>query len=156
MFKEMRRKEKQLGDEAVLRILKDGEYGVLGTAGEDGYPYTTPLNYVFEDNNIYLHCAREGRKIDNINFNNKVSFCVVGRAKVLPDKFSTAYESAIAFGKASFIEGADKKGIMIKFVEKYSADYKPEGLNTIEKAINKVQIIKISVERITGKGNKEN
>ncbi|WP_078060533.1 pyridoxamine 5'-phosphate oxidase family protein [Desulfotomaculum copahuensis] len=151
----MRRKEKQMNDQAVLRILRDGEYGVLGTAGEDGCPYTTPLNYVFEDNCIYLHCALEGRKIENINFNNKVSFCVVGRAKVLPAKFSTAYESAIAFGEASFVEGEDKKEILMKFIEKYSSGYKLEGLVAIEKAFSKVKIVKISVESITGKENRE-
>ena len=35
-------------------------------SGEDGYAYGVPLNYVYVDNSIYFHCAKEGHKLDNI------------------------------------------------------------------------------------------
>jgi len=43
-------------------------------------------------------------KLDNIEYNTKVSFCVVGKTKVLPDQFATDYESAVVFGVASEIK----------------------------------------------------
>ncbi len=49
---------------------------------------------------IYFHCAPEGHKLENLSGNNKVSFCVVGKTQVLPDKFATNYESVIVFGTA--------------------------------------------------------
>jgi len=86
-------------DEAdVIRLLEGQDYGVLSTASTDGYAYGVPLNYVYINNSIYFHCAVEGHKTDNITVNNKVSFCVVGEIEVLPDKFSTRYQSVIVFG----------------------------------------------------------
>ncbi len=74
MFKKMRRKEKELAKEEVVKILLEGEYGILATIGENNYPYTTPLNYVYHNNAIYLHGALEGHKIDNIKYKIKYLF----------------------------------------------------------------------------------
>ncbi|GAA0178813.1 hypothetical protein SH2C18_18010 [Clostridium sediminicola] len=98
MFLEMRRKEKQISLAESQEILKKGEYGVLSTISLNGYPYGTPLNYVYSDGCIYFHSAEDGQKIQNINHNCKVSFSVVGDVKLVPEKFSTKYESVIVFG----------------------------------------------------------
>lgn len=153
MFKEMRRKERQLEETKALNILHDGEYGVLGTVGENGYPYTVPLNYVLADRKIYLHCAAAGHKLDNLAFNSKVSFCVVGRYKIVPEKFTTEYESVIVFGRASLVEGDEKKEAMMKLVDKYAAAFRAEGEKTIDRVLSRVQVVKIEVDRITGKRN---
>ena len=52
---EMRRKDKLMAAAEVEDVLKDTEYGILGTYGENGYPYAVPVNYVYKDNKIYLH-----------------------------------------------------------------------------------------------------
>lgn len=153
MFKEIRNSKRELQKDDILRILNEGEYGVLGTVGENEYPYTIPLNYVYIDNTIYFHCATEGNKLDNIKFNDKVSFSVVGKTKLLPEKFSTIYESVIAFGKASIIvENEEKKKALIAIIDKYSPEFKKEGLQYIDRAIDKTNIIKITIEHITAKG----
>ncbi len=38
----MRRKDKQAGEEDILRILKENVYGVLSTSSEDGWPLRRP------------------------------------------------------------------------------------------------------------------
>lgn len=45
----MRRKDRQAGEEDILRILKENVYGVLSTISEDGWPYGVPVSYVYED-----------------------------------------------------------------------------------------------------------
>lgn len=152
MFRQMRNIKRQLKVEDVDRILKSGEFGVLGTVGEDGYPYAVPLSYVYSDGFIYFHCALEGHKLDNIKFNDKVSFCVVGETEVLPDKFSTKYESVIIFGKAYEINGPEKKNALVALIDKYSFDYKKEGNEYIENSYNNVRIFKIEIEHATAKG----
>lgn len=57
MFKKIGNAKRQLKDEDMVRILIRGEYGVLGTTGENEYSYTTPLNYVYPNNAIYFHGA---------------------------------------------------------------------------------------------------
>ena len=49
MFREMRRTKQVLAKEEVVEILKSCPTGILAVAGDDGYPYTVPLNYTYED-----------------------------------------------------------------------------------------------------------
>lgn len=151
MFKEMRKKDREVLGEDIEKILTNGEYGVLATVGENGYPYTVPLSYVYQDNSIYFHCAKEGHKLDNIEKNHKVSFCVVTDTEVLPGKFSTNYKSIIAFGEAKELTGVLKRDILFKFIEKYSQSFIEEGKRYIERAQDSAKIIEIEIEHITGK-----
>lgn len=154
MFREMRKKQREITEEESIEILNNGEYGILATIGENGYAYATPLSYVYYNNAIYFHCAVEGSKLDNIRYNEKVSFCVVGKTKVLADKFSTEYESAIVFGRASIVEKEAKIGILTAIIEKYSPDFKKEGLEYIERASGATSVVKIEIDRITGKARR--
>ena len=154
MHRSVRRKDRELDLEATTRLLTQGEYGFLATTGPDGQAYGVPLNYVFKNNCLYFHCALDGHKLDNIKANNKVSFCVVGKTRVLPDKFSTEYESAIAFGTTSEVEGEERHGILLSIIEKYSPDFMEEGKKAIAKYDNKTRIIKLSINHITGKARR--
>lgn len=155
MFREMRNKKRQLDDLYIAKILGDGEYGFLATVGENGYPYSVPLNYVYVDNSIYFHSATEGQKLDNIKFNDKVSFSVVGKTKVIPENFGTLYESVIVFGKASLVSGEEKRQALIGIMNKYSAGFENKGLQYIDRAIDMTKIVKIEIEHATAKGKLE-
>ncbi|MFL0269857.1 pyridoxamine 5'-phosphate oxidase family protein [Candidatus Clostridium radicumherbarum] len=154
MFKEMRKNNRQIGTEDIEKILESGEYGVLATIGENGYPYATPLSFVYYKEAIYFHCAIEGNKLDNIKANEKVSFCVVGKTKVLPDMFSTEYESVIIFGRAFLAKNDEKKEALIAIAQKYSPDFMAEGLQYIDRAIDSTCIVKIEIDKITGKARR--
>jgi uncharacterized protein len=154
MHKNVRRKDREIDLETATQLLAEGEYGVLSTADKDGQAYGVPLNYVFKNNCLYFHCALEGHKLENIRANNKVSFCVVGKTRVLPDKFSTEYESAIAFGTATEVQGEERHGALLSIVEKYSPDFIEEGNKAIAKYDDKTRIIKITINHITGKARK--
>jgi nitroimidazol reductase NimA-like FMN-containing flavoprotein (pyridoxamine 5'-phosphate oxidase superfamily) len=87
-MKHIRRKEREITTQEAIEILDSAEYGVLSTVGEDDQPYGVPICYVHKNGSIYFHCALGGHKLDNIRHNEKVSFCVVGKTKVLPEKFA--------------------------------------------------------------------
>jgi nitroimidazol reductase NimA-like FMN-containing flavoprotein (pyridoxamine 5'-phosphate oxidase superfamily) len=154
MPRNVRRKDRELSIELATKLLAEGEYGILSTVGMDGQAYGIPLNYVYKNNCLYFHCALEGHKLDNIRANNKVSFCVVGRARVLPEKFTTAYESGVAFGTASELQGSERHDALLSIVEKYSPDFMEEGKKLIAKYNDKTTIIKIAINHITGKARK--
>jgi len=154
MPRNVRRKDREISIEVATQLLTEGEYGFLATVGADGQAYGVPLNYVYKNNCLYFHCAPEGHKLDNIRANNKVSFCVVGRSRVLPDKFTTAYESAVAFGTASEVQGSEKVEALLNLLEKYSPDFMEEGKKTIDKYIKMTTVIKIDISHITGKARK--
>ena len=150
-MRKMRRKDKEIGTDAAIKLLAECEYGVLSTVGNDGQPYGIPLNYAYKDNCIYFHCALTGHKIDNIDKNPKVSFCAVGDTKILPSEFSTDYISAVAFGVASEIQGTERYNALILLLEKYSPDFMEDGRKYIEKLDKVTKVIKIEIEHISGK-----
>lgn len=153
MFRAIRRSERTLSPEKIEEILLNGEYGVLSTTGENGYAYGVPISYVYDHGCLFFHCAQIGQKIDNITANPLVSFCVVGKTKVLPASFSTGYESVIAFGRMVTELSDDEKKLCLQLlVKKYSPDFKPEGDAYIERAFVKTRVMKLQIEHLTGKG----
>jgi nitroimidazol reductase NimA-like FMN-containing flavoprotein (pyridoxamine 5'-phosphate oxidase superfamily) len=79
---------------------------------------------------------------------------VVGRTNVLPAQFGTKYESAIAFGIVTEIEGDEKLEALMLILEKYSANYMQEGAAYIKNAFDSVKVLKLSIKELTGKARK--
>lgn len=155
MFTEMRRKDRAISKENVEVILAKAEYGTLSTIGTNGFPYGVPLSFVFMDEKIYFHCASNtGSKVENIKKNPDVCFSVIGYTEPLPEKFATVYESVIVFGTAKEVDADIKKAALIKFIEKYSAEFMEAGLRYIDKLINKTAVFEINIKHITGKARK--
>jgi len=151
MFRELRRSNKKMEDSEAAELLTNGEYGILSTIGEDGYPYGIPVNYAYCNNEIFIHCATEGHKIDNIKYSNKVSFCVVGGTNVVPEKFTTKFSSVIVFGRIEEALNDDKNRGLLMICQKYSSEYIEEANEYIQRAFEKVRVYKINIEYITGK-----
>ena len=151
----MRRQERELSHNEVLAILEKGEYGVLSMCTLANEGYGVPLNYVFNNPDIYFHCAKEGSKLECLRKNPNVSFCVVGKTTVLPSTFGTLYESVIAVGTTSEVEGTEKQEALKLFIEKYSGEFIPEGNEYITKLLERVSVIRLTVKSVTGKARKQ-
>ena len=150
----MRRNDRAIPEDEARELLLNGEFGILSTVSPDGQPYGVPINYCCSRDRIYFHSAIEGRKIENIQHNSKVSLCVVGRTEVLPEKFSTKYESVIVSGRAIEIEGDEKREALLGLIQKYSPGFIEDGLKYIDKAGHKTKAYKILIESMTGKARR--
>lgn len=154
MFRPMRRIKQQLNVEHTEEILKKGTTGILAVNGDGGYPYTVPVNYVYFNGKIYVHCAREGHKIDAVKSSSKVSFCVVDSDEVLAQKLTTLYRSVIVFGSAEIIEGSKNDKELIKILTALGLKYNCGEKETQKEIINyldKLSCIEITPKHITGK-----
>lgn len=151
MFRELRKKKRELSKEDTIKVLKEGREGVLSTISENGYPYGIAVNYVYHNNCIYFHCANKGHKLDNISQNNKVSFFVNSNITIIPQDFTTHYKSAVVFGRTFITTDDEKRDAIIAIGEKYSHPHMEEGLKYIDKAINTLTIVKIEIDHLTGK-----
>jgi hypothetical protein len=151
----MRRFKQELSDEETAKILLDGKTGVLGVIGDGGYPYTVPVNYVFNGGKIYFHCAKSGHKIDAINNCDKVSFCVVDKDDVCVEKFTTYFKSAIIFGRARVLQTDEEifnaaEILGLKYIgDKVVVDKEIEG------EWSALSCVEITVEHMSGKQAKE-
>lgn len=154
MFREMRRKDRMLTNDELMDIMATAEYGVLSTVGEDGWPYGVPVNFVYHDKKIYFHAALTGQKLENILFNNKVSFCVIKDVELIPEDFSTRYKSVIAFGEVSEVPEDGKQEIYKLIIEKFSMDFMAAGMEYARTDGPKAKVFQIDVENIAAKGKR--
>ncbi len=152
MFRNMLRKKQLLSEEATVDILKGGTSGVLGVTGDDGYPYAVPLSYALDGDRLFFHSAKKGHKIDAIERNDKVSFCVISQDEVRPQTFTTHFRSAIVFGRARVLtDDGERRHALECLVAKYSPGYLAEGQREIEREWNRVCVIELKIEHMTGK-----
>jgi uncharacterized protein len=153
IMRKMRRIDRAIDNNAAEKILAAGDFGVLSTIDEAGQPYGVPLNYIYLDGNIYFHAAYQGHKIDNIISNPQVSFCVVGENEIIAEQFTTRYESVICFGKAILVENEEKMKALVGLLERFTPNHLEKGKKSIDKSIDSVAIVKISIEYLTGKAH---
>lgn len=155
MDRPLRRKDRSLDDAAAMDLLKRGEYGILSTMGTDGRPYGIPVNYVVQEDAIFFHCATEGQKIENITANQGVSFCVVGKTELIPEKFSTRYESVVVSGTADVIADATlKKNTLRALIAKYAPDHTAAGEVYIDRLMNQTTVVRVSIDHLAGKARR--
>ena len=152
MFRELRRREKRMPDDAAKKILAEAEYGTLATMGQDGYPYAVPLNFVLHGNDLYFHSALAGHKLDNIDFIPRVCFSVVGYHQLLAEKFDTEYDSVTVYGTAAkVVDPAEKRQALLCLVEKYSTHWRQQGIEYIDAKSSATVVYKIAIQHMTGK-----
>lgn len=137
--------------EAARDLIGKSEIGILGTNGANGYPYLTPLNFVFKDDKIYFHSALEGGKLDNIEADSRVSFCVTGDVELLREQFDSDYKSVIVFGEAHEVFREEKLDALKAIIAKYSPGFEKKGDDYIIKSEGATRVFGIEIEHMTGK-----
>lgn len=153
MFREIARKKQELPMDKIIEILESEKRGVLSVLGDDGYPYGLPINYWYNKENgcIYFHSGKKGLKIDAIEANNKVSFCVYDAGYRKEGEWALNISSVIVFGKMHIVENFDDSmEICKKLSLKYTPDLKyiEDEIRTYGKA---TLCYELRPEHITGK-----
>lgn len=151
-FRAIRRKDRTWDDVSARKLLDEGEYGFLAMCGEAGYGYGLPLSYVVDGDHIYFHCAPEGAKLDAIRANDRVSFCVVGDTQVIPQHFTTAYQSVHLFGRIAEVPSEEERLHALRLlVRKYSPDYVEIAEKYIAGSFHRTQVLRLDIEHLSGK-----
>lgn len=147
----VRRQDRLLDEKEARALLCNGEYAFLSMATDEG-AYGVPINYVVEDDTIYIHCAPEGSKLRAIEYDNRVSLCVVGETKVMGEELTTAYSSVIVVGHAQVVEDdKTKRRALQLLVDKYAPDFRDEGYRALERSLNRTVVVLIAIESFSGK-----
>lgn len=156
MFRPMRRTKQLLPETESIAVLQSCTSGVLAVLGDDDYPYAVPLSYAYEEGKLFFHSAVTGHKVDALEHSAKASFCVIAADDVVPSDFSTNYLSVIAFGTARVVTDDDeKRHALLCLAEKYSRDYMDTAEAEIDGAWQRVCIIELAIEHMTGKASLE-
>jgi nitroimidazol reductase NimA-like FMN-containing flavoprotein (pyridoxamine 5'-phosphate oxidase superfamily) len=148
----MRRKDKEVTDPAWMEeILRRGRMLHLGLAGEDGWPYVTPLCYGYKDRTLYLHGSPLGLKTDILAVNPRACFQVTLDAEVVRSEvganFTMKYRSVTGFGQVQTLTGLDEKNAALDILmDHYEGPHFALGENH-----GKVWVARLGIESMTGK-----
>lgn len=149
----MRRFKQELPYDECLSILQSHHSGILALCDLHSYPYALPLSYVYDENCIYFHSAKEGHKIDILQKNPKVSFCIIDQDVIQPLEYTTYFKSVIVFGNIEILEDNESKIEPLKKLgSKYAPNNTKEALDKeIQVGINNLVILKLNIDKISGK-----
>ncbi len=160
----MRRKQCEIKDIKVIEAILEREtVGRMASLGKDGFPYITPVNYVYWNGAVYFHCAHEGEKIDNILRDNRVCFEVDVPLSYLGKDYNSKsptcqahqfYHCVIIRGRAELISEINEKvDALNAFMRSHEKDnyFKPVTAKT--KAVKSCSVVAIRVESISGKSD---
>lgn len=151
-FRPMRRKRQQLSEAETIEILERATSGVLALMGDDGYPYTVPISYVYSHGRLLFHSAVSGHKVDAIRRCDKATFCVIDRDDVKPREFTTYFRSVICFGRVRILNGdAERREALALLAERYNPGDQKGFQHEMDKDFTRTLIISFDIEHITGK-----
>jgi len=153
MFPELIRKNKQLPMEDCIHVLKTETRGVLSVLGDGGYPYGTPMNHWYneEDGCIYFHCGKVGHRLEALQACDKVSFCTYDAGYRNEGEWALNVKSVIVFGRIEILDDMDLiTDITTKLSYKFTQDeaHIQEEIRRFGRA---TLLLKLTPEHICGK-----
>jgi uncharacterized protein len=148
----MRRKEQEIVDRKEIdSIINRSEICRIALSVND-LPYIVPVNFGYKNNCLYFHSAKEGQKIDMIKFNNRVCFQMDADYSLITNNtactWSMKYKSVIGFGRAVIVEDIAQKK---KALDIIMAHYAEGTFEYADSEVDRLAIIKIEIESVTGK-----
>lgn len=148
----MRRKEKEITEREELRRILAGARVCRVAMCDGDRPYLVPLSFALDGDDLVLHSAREGRKLDVLRRNPAVCFEVEEAVAVRPAAtacdFGMAFRTVIGFGEVELVEDpAERRRLLALFGPRYGAP--PGALPDHELA--RTRVLRVRVRELTGK-----
>ncbi len=155
MYRAMRRAEREITDrQRIDQLLRSNTICHLAMV-DDGLPYVVPMTYAYDGSCLYFHSAKEGRKIDVLRRNARVCFSVhegfVPAGADVVCRKATRYRSVIGTGSASLLESREDKTTALDLLMERL--YGPGARNYVPEQVDKLLIIKVHIDSLTGKAS---
>ncbi len=149
----MRRKDKEIKDPKIIQDILKGNTVCRIALSDRDEPYIVPMNYGYDGEYIYLHCAPEGQKMDILKKNNRICIEITDSIELKSAEkacsFSTKYRSVIGFGSVEEISGqTDKKAGLEVIMQQQTGK---RGWSFADKDIKNIAVLKISIDTVSGK-----
>jgi len=145
----------------IKQFLNDEHVGRISSIDVNGFPQIIPMNFIFQNNAIYIHSHLKGEKLDNISKNNKVGFEADRELEFLPSYFEdphnasladTLYISVVIKGIASFVSDREEKTLALNgLMEKYQPEGYYDPLKSDMRVLDAVSVIKVTPNTLHGK-----
>ena len=146
----MRRKDREISDLGEMEsIIQRADICRLAFC-DRGIPYVVPLCFGYRRGAVYVHSAREGRKLDMMRNNRLVCFEMDIDQELIRsiDRCSMKYRSVIGRGLARIVEERDEKTEALDLIMRH---YRQVPFIYSEETFESTVIIKVEIKELTGK-----
>lgn len=149
----MRKANQEITDKIIIEeILKNSKICRIGIS-ENGIPYVLPFNYGYNDNQIYIHSALTGKKIDLLRENPNVCFEIEHTADIVKNdkacKWATTYRSIVGYGKIEILDDSAQKQKGLEIIMAHNGA--PDFIEFEPKQVDSVLILRLTIDSLTGK-----
>ena len=157
----MRRSDRARDRSFAFDVIDRCGHGVaaLSTGGEG--PYCIPLSLVRVGDDLFFHCALEGRKLDLLRRDPRVCVTFVGEDTPVflePAMYSTYFQSAIVTGTVVLVEDDQEKVDGLRALcQKLTPQYMTEGLfnAAIQHSLSVTSVWRVDMDDLSGKAKKK-
>lgn len=149
----MRRKDKEITDRVWMdEVINRAPYMTVALCSLDAKPYAVPMTQVYDGENLYFHCAKEGLKLDLIADNPRAAFNAVAKADYYQNEkthlYTMHYESVSGWGTIALVEDSAEK---MRALELIKDKFIQGEYHVTEEIATHVAILKLHIEEIYGK-----
>lgn len=153
----LRRKDRLRTEEEARAIMESCDFAILATADNENMPYGVPVSVVLEEDHLYFHCAKTGRKLENIQQNPHVCLTFATVLLVDGENFTTRYESVIAEGSAAFVEDETEKRHALRLLSRRYTQHSDEEIDAyIQHYFAQTGVVRVDLETFCAKANRPN
>jgi len=138
----------------IESIINKCEVCYVSMVDKDNMPYVVPFNFGYKDNYIYLHSAKEGKKLNILKNNANVCIAFSTDHKLafqnenVACSYGMKFRSVLIYGKAEFIEEYNEKVNVMNIIMSH---YTSHEFTYSEPAVKNVETFKVAITEITGK-----
>ena len=156
-MKSMRRSDREITSRAEIdAIIRGSQVCRLGLARGDE-PYVVPVAFGYDGQALFIHTAREGRKIDYFTANSRVCFEFEHNVHLVthPEqacKWSFQYETVIGHGRVAELTDPQAKSAALNQIMRQYAG--PASTFPAE-ALDATRVWRIAIDTVTGKRSLE-
>ena len=149
----MRRTDKEIGSREEINAIIRGSHVCRIALAMDNMPYIIPVSFGYDGESIYIHTAKEGKKINYFKNSNNVCFEFERNVKLIGNqenacKWTFFYESVIGFGKIHELESLEQREVGLnRIMSQYSGKKWVFG----EDPLKNIRVWEIEITSITGK-----
>lgn len=155
----MRRNDRARDRDFSLALIDRCTHGVMALSTGEAVPYCLPLSFVRVGEDLYFHCARQGRKIDLLRRFPQVCVAFVGEdrpAFVPPAEYTTYFQSAIVTGTAGEVtDPAERTEAIRALCQKVTPEHMDAFDAAMEKSLAVTAVWRVHIEEISGKAKQE-
>ena len=155
----MRRQDRAQDRAFSLELIDRCTHWVIAISTGEPAPYCLPLSFARVGDDLFFHCAREGRKVDLLRRFPQVCVTFVGDdrpAFVPPAMYTTYFQSAIVTGTASEVTDPQEKAAALRALcQKVTPDHMDGFETAVEQSLAVTAVWKVHMEDISGKAKLE-